>query len=74
MDKKQKVEKPDWITDKEWNAVPSVGWWEDVRVRKQSIAQQKPATTEEVKAQFSRLRNEKNWKEGYRPINLFKNG
>lgn len=59
---KTQKKKPDWITDQEWKAVPSVGWWEDVRVMKESIARQKPVTPEEAKAQFSRLRNEKNWK------------
>ena len=57
-----KQTRPDWITEEQWKTVPSVQWWEDVRVMKQSIAQQKPVTPEEAKAQFSRLRNEKNWK------------
>lgn len=25
--------KPDWITDEQWKAVPSVEWWEDSRKR-----------------------------------------
>jgi hypothetical protein len=56
--------KPDWITDEQWKAVPSIGWWENNRKGAEHIAQSKPPTKEEVSAQFSRLRNEKNWKQG----------
>jgi hypothetical protein len=60
----EKQEKPDWITDKQWNTVPSVAWWEDSKKQGEYIEQSKPATVEEVQAQFSRLRNEKNWNQG----------
>jgi hypothetical protein len=26
--RKKAYQKPDWITDNQWRAVPSVGWWE----------------------------------------------
>ena len=51
--------KPDWITDEQWAAVPSVGWWEDSRKRAQSIAQSKPVTPQEALEQTTRLRNSK---------------
>jgi hypothetical protein len=57
-----KQQKPDWITDQQWKAVPSVEWWEDARVKMQSIAQRKPLTPEGAKALFARLKSEKNWK------------
>ena len=38
-------------------------WWKDAQEMKLSIEQQKPVTPEEAQAQFSRLRNEKNWKQ-----------
>lgn len=56
--------KPDWITEEQWKAVPSIGWWENNRKGAEHIAQSKPPTMEEALAQFSRLRNEKNWKQG----------
>ncbi len=61
--KQQQVtkQKPDWITDEQWKAVPSIGWWEDQKQGAEYIKQSKPRTTQEVQAQFSRLRNEKNW-------------
>lgn len=59
-----KKEKPDWITDAQWRAVPSVFHWESSRRAMESIKRQKPVTVEEAKAQFERLRNEKNWREG----------
>lgn len=52
--------KPDWIIDEQWKAVPSVEWWEDSRKRAESIAQSKPQTMQEIRDQFSRLRNSKN--------------
>ena len=57
-------QKPDWITDKQWDTVPSVTWWEDSQKRKEYIAQSKPVTFQEAQAQFSRLRNSKNWNQG----------
>lgn len=44
-------------------AVPSSQWWENEQRAKAYIEQQKPVTPEEAKAQFSRLRNEENWKQ-----------
>ncbi len=55
--------KPDWITDEQWKAVPSISWWEDQKQGAEYIKQSKPRTTQEVQAQFSRLRSEKNWKQ-----------
>lgn len=55
--------KPDWITEAQWKAVPSVEWWEDQKKGAESIAQQKPVTPEEAQKQFRMLRNEKNWKD-----------
>jgi hypothetical protein len=52
--------KPDWITDEQWKAVPSVEWWENNRKGAESIAQSKPQTMQEIRDQFSRLRNSKN--------------
>ena len=60
---KEKEIKPDWITDEQWKAVPSIGWWKDVQKKKESIAKQKPMSVEEVKAMFERARNESNWNE-----------
>ena len=56
--------KPDWITDKQWDNVPSVQWWEDQRDKKIYIEQSKPVTPQEALAQMERLRNSKNWNEG----------
>jgi len=56
--------KPDWITDKQWNNVPSVQWWENSRDCKRYIKESKPVTVEEALAQMERLRNSKNWNEG----------
>ena len=56
--------KQDWITDEQWENVPSVQWWEDRRQGKIYIEQSKPVTVEEALAQMERLRNSKNWKEG----------
>jgi hypothetical protein len=56
--------KPDWITDKQWENVPSVQWWEDSKLKKEYLEQSKPVTVEEALAQMERLRNSKNWKEG----------
>lgn len=56
--------KPDWITDKQWENVPSVQWWEDSKLKKEYIEQSKPVTVEEALAQMERLRNSKNWNEG----------
>ena len=60
----EKEQKPDWITDEQWKAVPSITWWEDSKIRKESIARQKPSTVQEAQAQFLRLRNSKNWNQG----------
>jgi hypothetical protein len=57
----KKEQKPDWITDKQWKAVPSISWWEDRKKGLEYIAQSKPQTIQDVQAQFSRLRCEKNW-------------
>lgn len=57
-------ENPDWITEEQWKAVPSIAWRENSRKGAEFTQQSKPLTTEEVKAQFSRLRNEKNWNQG----------
>lgn len=55
-------EKPDWITDEQWAAVPHVEWWENNRKGAEYIAQSKPHTPEEALAYFERLRNDKNWR------------
>jgi hypothetical protein len=55
------LQKPDWITDEQWKAVPSISWWEDQKQGAEYIKQSKPRTTQEVQAQFSRLRSERNW-------------
>jgi hypothetical protein len=60
----EKKEKPDWITDRQWKAVPSEGHWLSQKRGAEYIAQSKPATPEEAIAQMKRLRNEKNWDEG----------
>jgi hypothetical protein len=60
----EKQTKPDWITDKQWKTVPTIAWWEDSKKRMKSIEQSKPATSEEIQAQFIRLRSEKNWEKG----------
>jgi len=57
-------QKPDWITDEQWKAVPSISWWEDQKQGAEYIKQSKPRTIQEVQDQFSRLRKEKNWKQG----------
>jgi hypothetical protein len=61
---KKEIQKPDWITEKQWNNVPSIQWWEDQRDGKIYIEQSKPVTVEEALAQMERLRNSKNWNEG----------
>lgn len=60
----EKKEKPDWITDRQWAAVPSEGHWLSQKRIGESIVQSKPATPEEAIAQLKQLRNEKNWNEG----------
>lgn len=65
MDKRKKeIQKPDWITDEQWDNVPSVQWWENQRQGEIYIKQSKPVTTEEALAQMERLRTSKNWSEG----------
>ena len=61
---KKEIKKPDWITQEQWDNVPSVQWWEDVRHKKIYLEQSKPVTVEEALAQMERLRNSKNWNEG----------
>jgi hypothetical protein len=61
---KKEIKKPDWITDEQWKAVPSVQWWENQRDGEIYIKQSKPVTVEEALAQMERLRNSKNWNEG----------
>lgn len=51
-----KQKKPEWITDKQWKAVPSVRWWEDVEIRKKNIAKQKPQTIQEIEETLARLK------------------
>lgn len=60
---KQKEVKPDWITDEQWKAIPYSDHWLNQKKGAEYIKQSKPATPEESKAQFERLRNEKNWKD-----------
>ena len=65
MDKRKKeIQKPDWITDEQWDNVPSVQWWENQKQGKLYIEQSKPVTTKEALAQMERLRTSKNWSEG----------
>jgi hypothetical protein len=47
MDNQQK---PDWITDEQWKAVPSISWWEDQKKGEEYIKQSNPRTTHEVQA------------------------
>lgn len=63
QNQKQKEVKPDWITDEQWEAIPYSDHWLNQKEGAEYIKQSKPATMEEVHAQFERLRNEKNWKE-----------
>jgi hypothetical protein len=56
--------KPDWITQEQWENVPSIQWWEDQKQGEIYLEQAKPVTTEEALAQMERLRNSKNWGEG----------
>ena len=56
--------KPDWITDEQWKINPNVYHWEQQKRGAESIARSKPATTQEKLDQLTRLRNEKNWKQG----------
>lgn len=56
--------KPDWITQNQWNTVPSVQRCEDQKQGEIYIKQSKPVTPEEALAQMERLRNSKNWNEG----------
>lgn len=58
----EKQVKPDWITDEQWVAVPSEFHWLSQKRGAESLAQSKTQTTEEIKAQFLRLRSVKNWK------------
>jgi len=53
--------KPDWITDQQWAANPNIYHWEQERKGMESIKRSKPVTPQEAAAQFSWLRNEKNW-------------
>jgi len=53
--------KPNWITEEQWNIVPSIRWWEDQKMGAEYIKQSKPVTYEEALAQFTRLRNSDNW-------------
>lgn len=57
---KKEIKKPDWITDKQWDNVPSVQWWENQKQGEIYIKQSKPVTTEEALAQTERLRTSKN--------------
>ena len=56
--------KPDWITDEQWKINPNVYHWEQQRRGAESIARSKPATTQEKLDQITRLKSEKNWKQG----------
>jgi hypothetical protein len=61
---KKEIKKPDWITEEQWDNVPSVQWWEDQKLKKDYLEQSKPVTPQEALAQMERLRNSKNWNEG----------
>lgn len=54
-------EKPDWITDQQWAANPNIYHWEQQKKGMESLEQSKPVTAQEASAQFTRLRNSKNW-------------
>lgn len=56
--------KPDWITDEQWKINPNVYHWEQQKRGAESQAQLPPATTQEALDQFTRLKSEKNWKQG----------
>jgi hypothetical protein len=51
----EKKIKPDWITDKQWEAVPSEKHWLDQKKGEEYLAQCKPITPEEAIAQLERL-------------------
>lgn len=53
--------RPDWITQEQWSINPNIHHWKSSRKAMESLKQSKPVTTQEAQAQFSRLRNEKNW-------------
>lgn len=59
-----KNKKPDWITQQQWETVPSVAWWKDSKSKINSLKQSKPVTSQEALSQISRLRNESNWSQG----------
>lgn len=61
---KVKSEKPEWITERQWEAVPSEAHWLSQKRGEEYIAQSKPVTPQEAIAQLERLRSEKNWKQG----------
>ena len=42
--KQAKQEKPDWITDEQWKAVPSEDWWKNQKSGTEYIKQSSPAT------------------------------
>jgi hypothetical protein len=62
--KMNKEAKPDWVTDKQWSAVPYVKHWDAQRAGIEYIRQSPTRTSQEVSAQFARLRSEKNWNQG----------
>ena len=55
----EKKEKPDWINDEQWAAIPSETHWLNQKKGAEFIVKSKTLTMEEVIAQFERLRNEK---------------
>ena len=56
--------KPDWITPEQWEVNPNIHHWESSRKAMESLKQSKPVPQQQAKAQFSRLRNSKNWNQG----------
>ncbi len=61
---KKEIKKPKWITQEQWNNVPSVQWWKDQKQGEIYIKQSKPVTPQEALAQTERLRTSKNWNQG----------
>jgi len=51
MDNQQK---PDWVTSRQWEMVPSVAWWENQRQTKVYLEQSPPVTPEEAQMQQKR--------------------
>jgi len=47
---------PMWVSDDQWRSNPNINWWKDREAGAKSLAQQKPVTFEQMKAQANRIR------------------